>query len=195
MLAALALSLFMALAPVALEAAEAAPALSPAERLADPVYLAALTAPGDDAARWDALAALQAAPLEGVVPVRNIRLPVDHHSNGRVKALLVAQEAWIHPSNTVLRASRVEVRHLSEKGRVEGVLKAESLVVDRTARIGRAFGAVAIQHEQMQMKGEGALFDLQARYVRILSGASLKTDRFGGAFSMKGVFEAKRSEP
>ncbi len=167
----------------------------PADRLADPAFLASLTAPGDDSARWDALQALwNAGPEEGVQPVRQIRLPVEHHANGRVKALLTAREAWISSSNTVLRATSVELRYLSEKGAQEGVLKAEGLIVDRAARAARAFGAVEVMLNGNTMTGRGAVFDLQTRYIRILSEARLKTNRFGGAFSMKGVFEPKKGD-
>lgn len=180
----------MVLAVLAAGAVE--PPLCPAQKLADSAFMASLTAPGDDATRWDTLKSVwEAGKDSGMLPVKKVRLPLDYYASGRIRVMLIAQEAWLNPTNAYLLASGVELRQLSERGKLEGMIEAEHLVVDRNARIGRAFGTVSLTSELDTMTGQGGLFDLKTRYVRILSDACLTTRRFGNAFAMKGMFEAK----
>ncbi len=169
-------------------AAEALPMEGPGGRLA-PEALARYAAPGEPA-RYAELIRSLAKPAEELgAPARNLRLPVQSHPDGRPKVMVRADEAWASPDMMWLRGRNVRLESLTPEGAVEAVLEADEAAVDRKAMLAVAKGRVRARNGEDRLTGVGALADLEAHYVRILSKGTIWTKRLGGvSLTERGLF-------
>lgn len=154
-----------------------------------PEALARYAAPGAPL-RYKALIEELKTPPETLgSPARNLRLPVRSFPDGRPRTLVFAEEAWVSPDMQRLRGRRVRMEHLREDGSTEATLEAAEALMDRATMLAVAKGAVRATRGNDVLTGNGALADLDARYVKVLSRAGITTRRMGEAnFAGRGFF-------
>jgi len=120
--------------------------------------------------KWEASRAAMTAPAENLV------LPLDHHENGRVRALLRAEKAQILGTNLVF-ALNVKVELLQPDGKPDGLLLAEDCLIDRAAKRGFSRGAVDVTQGEDRLKGRGMYFATDDQFIKILSECEIRTFR------------------
>lgn len=154
-----------------------------------PEALARYAAPGKPVRYKALIEELKAPPERLGKPARNLRLPVRCFPDGRPQTLVFAEEAWVSPDMQRLRGRKVRMEHLRADGSVEATLEAEEAAMDRATMLAVAKGAVRATQEGDVLTGNGALADLEARYVKVLSRASITTQRMGEVdFASRGMF-------
>jgi hypothetical protein len=143
-----------------------------------------------DIRRYKTLIESLRKPLEELgPPARQLQLPVRSYPDGRPEAVLVAEEAWITLDTNYLRGRKVVVTHYNEKGDVVAVLTADEVAVDRPQMLAVAKGNVSGTMEGDYMAGNGALVDLNAKYMRIIKRAMIQTKRMGDVkLTERGIF-------
>ena len=160
-----------------------------AEALLTPEALAAYSAPGNPD-RYRPLIRRITTPDEQMgPPAKKLRAPLRSFPDGRPQTLFLAEEAWSTPDMLLLRGRRIRVEQFREDGTIEAVLLAKEAVVDRKAGLAVAKGIVDVTYNGDHLVGNGALIDLNARYIRVLDRAVITTPRIVGAdFSDRGLF-------
>jgi hypothetical protein len=117
------------------------------------------------------------------MPVENMTLPIAHHANGRVRALLRAGRALIPPTDAgYIRAQEVVVEIYNDIGVLEGILVAENCFFDRATSAGYSEGNVRIKQRGVRIRGKNMVWNLDANSAKILSQPEVRFDRF-----MKGI--------
>jgi len=145
-------------------------------RLAD-AALARYAAPGD-ASRYKTLVEQIKQPPEGLgAPALNLRLPVRSFPDGRPQVVVHAEQAWVAADLRHLRGRKVRMVQFDETGAEEATLEAEEAIVDRTEMLAVAKGTVNATFGKDRLSGNGAVADLNARYVKVLSRAKIVTPR------------------
>lgn len=151
--------------------------------------LARYQAPGDPSRYLELMKQLNAPGDTLAAPARRLRLPVRSWPDGRPQTMVFAEEAWVSPTMQSLRGRKVRVEHYREDGSLEAILEADEIVVDRTTMLAAAKGFVTGELGEDRLSGRGALIDLDAQYVRILSKACIQTRRTGEVdFTSRGMF-------
>lgn len=116
-------------------------------------------------------------------PVENLTLPLDHHINGRVRAVLHARTASLADDRFV-RAWQVRVDLFTAEGAPDGRIEAESGLFDRTARRGYCRGAVSFTRQDVRVAGMDLYWSAEQQRLRILSHGEVRTQaltlRIGG---------------
>lgn len=109
-------------------------------------------------------------------PVENLMLPLDYYSSGRIKTVLRAQKAQILLDGLVF-AEGVCVDLLAEDGQVDGRLRAEACLFDRTAKHGYSEGPVSFEKSGDRLKGRGMYFSFEQQFIKILGECEIRTHR------------------
>lgn len=149
------------------------------DALITPEALARYSEPGNPTRFRPLLLAMQRPAEEIGSPARNLRLPVRSWPDGRPQIMVQAEEAWITLDTNILRGRNVHVEQYREDGSLEAVLDADEILVDRTKMLGVAKGQVRSKMGSDTFCGNGALVDLENRYLRILKQACITTQRMG----------------
>jgi len=120
------------------------------------------------------------------LPVENMTLPVAHHPDGRVRALLKAGKALIPAVDSgYVRAQDVVVEIFDDHGRLEGIFITDNCFFDRATSDGYCEGKVRIEQRGVQVFGVDMVWNLEARSAKILSQAEVRMNRF-----MEGIGKA-----
>jgi len=109
-------------------------------------------------------------------PVDNLRVPLDHFENGRVRIYLSARKGAFR-TDGLLRGESVKLVFLTDEGKPDGELTADGAVFDRQKRTGYAVGQVRMTRQGDQIEGERAVFALADKYVKLLSQVKVTTAR------------------
>ncbi len=120
--------------------------------------------------RWDT------ARAEMTAPVENLRLPLDYHANGRLKAALRASKAQLLAEG-LLVAEGVRVELYDAAGGVEGTLTAEACLFDRGTKLGYCVGRVSLVRGADRLKGRDLYFSTEEQFIKILSDCEIRTTR------------------
>lgn len=118
------------------------------------------------------------SPTALVDAIDNVRVPLQKHANGRVKALLRARKANLPPSG-VVQAEGVRVELFDELGVLNGIMTAENATVDQRRGRGRGTGAVRFEHRGVSIEGIGLTWESNESLVRIESNAVVTLERGG----------------
>jgi hypothetical protein len=134
----------------------------------------------DDAA-WRDLASVWDAGHDKPVgsPVENLTLPLDHHLNGRVRAVLHARTASLADDHYV-RAWQVTVDLFTAEGGPDGRIVAESGLFDRGSRRGYCRGAVSFTRQDARVSGIDMYWSADQQRLRILSHGEVRTKGLTG---------------
>jgi hypothetical protein len=120
------------------------------------------------------------------LPVENMTLPVAHHPDGRVRALLKAGKALIPAVDSgYVRAQDVVVEIFDNAGHLEGIFITDNCFFDRATSDGYCEGKVRIEQRGVRIFGVDMVWNLETRRAKILSQAEVRLNRF-----MEGIGEA-----
>lgn len=170
-------------------AREVLPVTPEAEARLSAEALARYSAPGEPARYLELLKQLNTPGDTLGAPAKRLRLPVKSWPDGRPQTMVYAEEAWVSATMQSLRGRKVRVEHYREDGELEAVLEADEIVVDRETKLAAAKGRITGAFSGDQLSGRGALIDLDAQYVRILSRACIITRRTGDVdLTSRGMF-------
>lgn len=120
------------------------------------------------------------APSALIDAVDNVRVPLQKHENGRVKALLRARTASLPPSGLVV-AEGVRIELFDELGVPEGIMTAENATVDQRRGRGHGTGAVRFEQRGVSIEGIGMTWQSNESLVRIESNAVVRLERKGAS--------------
>ena len=88
-----------------------------------------------------------------------------------------------------LRGRGIRLEQYREDGTLEAILEADEALIDRATKLVVAKGHVHADMSGDQLDGNGAVADVDARYVKILSHATITTSRMGEVdFANRGLF-------
>jgi len=156
----------LALAPACAMSATNAPA--PAAGGALPAWLES-DALATNAMEWADLAEIwQRNPDANASPVEHLTLPVEHYENGRIRAVLHAEKAFLGATGLIW-AWQVQVEMLDPAGAPDGRVDAESCLYDRTAKRGYCPSSVQLVRTNATISGTGLYWTMTTRQMRILS--------------------------
>jgi hypothetical protein len=85
--------------------------------------------------------------------VDNVELPIQSYPSGRKKTVLKADKAIIPPTG-LIEGSNVVVEMYTEKGGLEGVLKAEKVLYNRKHQRAVCVGPASLQRKFITIKGD-----------------------------------------
>lgn len=141
-------------------------------------------------ARYKKLIETLRQPLDDLgAPARELRLPIRSFPNGKPETTVLADEAWITLDTSYLRGRKVIVTQYREDGSIEAILNADEIAVDRNNMIAVVKGRLHGTMNEDTLDGVGALVDLEAKYVRIVKRAIIKTKRMGDVnLTDRGIF-------
>ncbi len=156
---------------------------------AAPVAPVAPAAPGSRAATNAPLAAIHSerALMDAwrrgadpkALPVENMTLPIAHHPDGQVQALLKAGRALIPAVDSgSIRAQDVVIELFDTEGRLDGIFIAENCLYDRETSSGYCEGKVRIEQRGARINGVNMVWNLNTHGAKILSQAEVRFDRF-----------------
>ena len=136
-----------------------------------------------DTGAWEALSAKweEARVAATTTPVEQLVLPLDHHENGRIRAVLRAEKAHLLEGDLVF-AWNVKVEMLLPDGKPDGVLVAEDCLLDRNAKRGFCRGAVEVKKGPDHLKGRGMYFSTDEQFIKLLSECEINTSRIPASF-------------
>jgi len=100
--------------------------------------------------------------------VENVRIPLEKHPNGRVKALLIAKRAQV-PSSGAIHASDVFVELYSETGAFDGLLKTEGLTMNPATREAYDPRSAHFEYKGVTISGVGIAWNDEKQTIRLES--------------------------
>lgn len=121
-----------------------------------------------------------------VTPIENLALPLESHSNGRVKTLLRARYALV-PVDGVVRGSGVLVERYDATGRLDCLIAADNCIFDRETERGYCEGNVRIERKGVRVTGVNMVWRVKEQGAKILSDAKVVANRF--IKDMKGILK------
>jgi hypothetical protein len=162
---------WLMLATVAFAASDAtnapAPALSSVVSNALPAWME-VSVLATNAAEWADLADIWRHPDPNASPVENLTLPVEHYDNGRIRAVLYANKAFMGNAGMIW-SWNVTVDMFDPAGAPDGRVEAESCLYDRNARRGYCPAAVKLVRTNATIDGIGMYWTMDTRRMQLLS--------------------------
>lgn len=128
-------------------------------------------------AKWDTIRAEMTSPAE------NLSIPLEYHTNGRIKARLRAKRAQIFDNGNTIYAEGVRVELLTDEGAPDGELTAMGCLFDRKMKAGYCKGPVSVRRSGDQINGVDLFFSSAEEKIKILHDCEIRTRRFKGSFS------------
>ncbi len=130
-----------------------------------------------------------AKPVETLgSPSLDLHTPVQIYPNGTIKVELEAKESWMTDDMLYLRGRQVTITSYKTDGSLEAVVKADEIAVDRRSMRAVIRGNLSFTLGNEKLTGNGAIVDLNAQYIRILSKAKIRSSRMqDSGFSLKDV--------
>lgn len=126
----------------------------------------------------------QAVTTAGQI-VEGLRLPLLRHDNGRVKAMLLADKAWMTDTG-VSAEGNLTVYLMTEEGLTNGVAWAEKGSFNQTSRVARCTGAVMMEKDGTRLSGTDMIWMADSNKVWIVKDAMLVLAR-GGKSVVEGL--------
>ena len=113
------------------------------------------------------------------MPVENMTVPIAHHPNGSVRALLKAGRALIPATDSGYVRAQDVVIELYDMARVlEGIFIADNCFYDRATAAGYCDGKVRIERKGVHVKGVNMVWNLNDHSAKILTQPEVRFDRF-----------------
>ena len=128
------------------------------------------------------MSTLTAIPLmaeEMAMPVKNLRLPMEHYESGAVKTQLKAGFALVPPKGMIV-ASNVVMHMFFEDGSTNVLMVAENCNYDREKQSANSEGKIKIVRDNIIITGKGFEWYSERERVKILSGAKIVLTRKDG---------------
>lgn len=99
-------------------------------------------------------------------PIRNLRVPLEHHPDGRVKTQIVAETAIIGADGSI-KATNIKVEMYNEDGQVAGMAQAGDCVVDRERGTVTSDSRVQFTQRGLSVAGMGFEWNAETRSFMI----------------------------
>jgi hypothetical protein len=113
---------------------------------------------------------------EAAMPIRNLRLPLEHYEDGTVKTQLRAGVALVPPQG-IVTASNVVVELFLPDGSVDVRLDAEDCRFDREQGRVDSENRVKVTRAGVELSGKGFIWQREKQRVKILSRARVAFQR------------------
>ena len=116
---------------------------------------------------------------EMAMPVKNLRLPMEHYESGAVKTQLKAGFALVPPKGVIV-ASNVVMHMFFEDGSTNVLMTAESCNYDREKQSAESEGKIKIVRDNIVITGKGFEWYSERERVKITSDAKIVLTRKDG---------------
>jgi len=113
---------------------------------------------------------------EKVTPIEDLRLPLEHYEDGRIKTQLIAGLAKVPPQGDI-EASDVRVEFYRENGDSEARMFVEECRYMRTAGMVTSESNVRMEREDIVITGTGLEWNAKEQIVKILDNAKVVLKR------------------
>lgn len=159
------------------------------------IGLAALLAVAFDSSVWlqkREMMTREAERLQGVyakyaesdeAPATDVFVPIEIFPDGSIRSSVKAKKAMYHLDDGFLCGEDVVIERFNEAGKVESMIKAAHVLIDRQTKSGWVEGTAIIYHEGTIFRGEGVYFSSPEGYIMSSSKSKIisKGLKFGGA--------------
>lgn len=108
----------------------------------------------------------RSACAQEVMPIEDLRLPLEHYDDGTLKAQLVAGWAKVPPRGAV-EATDVRVELYNRDGSLSGTMQVEHCRYDRDTRRVTSDSKVRLERDSVVITGIGMEWDAEQETVRI----------------------------
>lgn len=98
--------------------------------------------------------------------VKGLRLPLQRHPNGRVEALLIAEEAWMTADGVAAKGG-IQMFLMSAEGLTNGIARAVEGTFNQKAKTARCVGPVFLEKEGVTLSGTNMLWDSSVNEITI----------------------------
>lgn len=134
-----------------------------------------------EAERLEAIYEKYSAELDS--PATDIFVPLETFPDGSIRSSVKAKKAMYHLDDGYLWGEDVVIERFNENGKVESMIKADHVLVDRQTKSGWVEGKAIIYHEGTIFRGVGVYFSSPEGYVMSKSNSKIvsKGLKFGGA--------------
>ncbi len=109
---------------------------------------------------------------EQVMPIKNLRLPMEYYENGVIKTQLKAGVALV-PPHGMITASNVVMEMFFEDGSTNVIMLADSCLYDRAAQSATSDGKIKIIRGNITLTGKGFEWHSDTEKVKVLSDAKI----------------------
>lgn len=110
------------------------------------------------------------------LPARNVNLPVAHHPEGTVRAMLFAARLWM-PLAGPVRGEDVEVVLFDPLRNVEGVLTLTQCLLDRERQQAVGLGPLRLQYQGVDLRGTNAVWSANDQTLTFPSRSTIRFQR------------------
>ncbi len=116
-------------------------------------------------------------------PATDVFVPIETFSDGSIRSSIKAKKAMYHLDEGFLWGEDVVIERFNEEGKVESMIKAPHVLIDRQMKSGWVEGVAIIYHEGTIFRGEGVYFSSPEGYLMSTSKSKIvsKGLKFGGA--------------
>jgi len=123
-----------------------------------------------------------------VQPATDVKLPVESHPDGSIKAVVTAKRAQFFIDTGYVWGADVVVSQLTTNGTVEAQVTADNCVIDRSTKSGWVEGHVHAQYMDNIVEGDGIYFSFEEEFITITSNTVVraKGQKIGNAFGADG---------
>lgn len=159
------------------------------------IGLVALLAVAFDSSAWlqkREMMTLEAERLQAVyakysqseeAPAKDVFIPIETFADGSIRSSIKAKKAMYHLDDGFLVGEDVVIERFNEAGKVESMIKADHVLVDRQMKSGWVEGTAIIYHSGTIFRGEGVYFSSPEGYIMSSAKSKIisKGLKFGGA--------------
>lgn len=116
------------------------------------------------------------AQTEEGMPLVDLRIPLDYHTNGQVRTQIFAAQARV-PQGGLIEATDVRVEIYEDDGATETVVTADDCLYDREAKRVTSESEVSLESEGIEITGKGLDWNSEKKSVEILEDAVVVLDK------------------
>lgn len=116
-------------------------------------------------------------------PATDVFVPIETFPDGSIRSSVKAKKAMYHLDDGFLWGEDVVIERFNEAGKVESMIKAPHVLIDRQMKSGWVEGTAIIYHEGTVFRGDGVYFSSPEGYLMSMSKSKIvsKGLKFGGA--------------
>jgi hypothetical protein len=101
-------------------------------------------------------------------PMENVRVPLEHWPDGKIKTQIVAAEARMPEEGGDLQASRIRIETYFEDGRPENLVMAQDCRLGKDRQSAKSEGSVHMERDGVLITGKGFVWNGEEQSIRIL---------------------------
>jgi hypothetical protein len=101
-------------------------------------------------------------------PMENVRFPLEHWPDGKVKTQVIAAEAQMPEENGDLQASRIRIETYLQDGTLENLVMAQDCRLGKDRQRAESDGAVHLERDGVLVTGKGFVWNGTEQRIKIL---------------------------